>query len=349
MRIRTMLISGFVLLAAIIATPRARAVEIAKPTVGLSIYGHVSSLVWVVKDLDPVLDYWQKLGLKNVERTRVTTFEGLIYRGKPVPTTARSAFGHVGGVLIEWIQPVTGNNLYTEFLRRHGDGILALGFAVKSDAELERQIQYFQSKGVQVAERTQWKATKGMGHGAYLDTAARGGGINIAVYHDPDDPAPGAASHSAPPNDAPLNKFNHYAFVVHHLRDVDAYWQELGFGGMEIDHNVSTDRGYRGQPGVFEMDLGWWHFGSASFEWIESTRGPNVYEEYLKKHGEGFHHFGVDVPDMPTAVRLMTEKGAPRSQWGGWDDSGAKGQFAYLDTDLHGGVTLELIWNQPRP
>ncbi|MGO8786943.1 MAG: VOC family protein [Terriglobia bacterium] len=347
MRAKYTLASAIALIIAVACVSSARGADISKPTVDLSIYRHVSSVIWIVKDLDPVVDYWERLGLKNVHRTEVTDFTGLVYRGKPAPTTARSAFGHVGSVFIEWIQPVTGNNLYTEFLKRHGDGIMALGYAVKSDQELERQIRHFQSKGVQVAQRTQWKGTNGSGHGTYLDTAAKGGGIDIAVYHDPDGAAP--AEPSTEQNDYPLNKFNHYAFVVRDVRQVGEYWRNLGFGGMQIDHNISVNRMYRRQPGKFEMDLGWERFGSAPFEWIQSTQGPNVYEEYLKKHGEGFHHVGVDVDDMDATAKTFEGKGAPRSQWGGWDTPKAKGQFAYLDTDSHGGVTLELIWNQPMP
>jgi catechol 2,3-dioxygenase-like lactoylglutathione lyase family enzyme len=337
----------FALLLATAYVSRAYAAEIAKPTVDLSVYGHVSSVVWVTKDLDPVLNYWENLGLKNIQKTNVSEFMALIYRGKPAPTTAKSASTHVGGVLIEWIQPVTGNNLYTEFLKRHGDGILALGFAVKSDQELERQIQYFRSKGVEVVQRTRWKGTKGTGHGAYLDTAAKGGGLTIAVYFDPNSPAPGAAGTEG--NDAPFNKLTHYAFVVRNDRKVGEYWQDLGFGGIQIDHNISVNRFYRGQPGKFEMDLGWQRFGDAPFEWVQSTQGPNVYEEYLKEHGEGFHHLGVDVDDMDAAAKIFGAKGAPRSQWGGWDNPKGKGRFAYLDTDPHGGVTLELIWSAPKP
>ncbi len=341
------LVFTFALLFAFATVSRTRAADLAKPTVDLSIYGHVGSVVWVVKDLDPVVSYWEKLGLKNIQLRSVTPFAGLVYRGKPAPTTARSAFGDVGGVFIEWIQPVTGNNLYTEFLKRHGEGVMALGYAVASEQELERQIQYFHSKGVEVAQRTQWQGTKGTGHGAYLDTAAKGGGFTIAVYHDPDRPLGGEADTGE--NDAIFTKFSHYAFVVRDVRKVGDYWQGLGFGSMQVDHNISVNRGYRGQPGKFEMDLGWWHFGDAPFEWVESTQGPNVYQEYLRKHGEGFHHVGVNVDDMDVAQKALSAKGAPPSQWGGWDSPKAKGRFAYLDTDAHGGVTLELIWNQPMP
>jgi catechol 2,3-dioxygenase-like lactoylglutathione lyase family enzyme len=333
------------LLLAIAYLPPALAAEIAKPTVDLSIYGHVSSLIWVAKDLDPVLDYYEKLGLKGIKRTGVTEFTGLIYQGKPAPTTAKSAFGHIGGVLLEFIQPVTGTNIYTDFLKRHGDGVLALGFAVKSDQELAQQVAYLRSKGVAVLERTQWKGSNGTGHGVYFDTAPKGGGLTIALYHDPDGPASAGANLSQ--NDYPFDKITHYAFVVRNVRSVGAYWQSLGFGGVQVDHNVSVNRFYRGQPGKFEMDLGWGRFGDVPFEWVQSTRGPNLYEEYLKGHGEGVHHLGVAVQDMDAAVKMMEAKDAPPVMGGGWDSPESKGRFTYLDTDPHGGVTIELLWDQP--
>jgi catechol 2,3-dioxygenase-like lactoylglutathione lyase family enzyme len=341
------LIQALTLTLLLVATqpPPSLAGDIAKPTLDLSIYGHVGVVVWVVQDLDPVLDYYQKLGLKGIERTNVTDRPGLMYRGRPAPTTAKSAFAHIGGVSLEWIQPVTGTNLYSEFLARHGDGILALCYAVKSEQELEQQVQYFQSKGVEVAQRTQWTGPKGTGHGVYFDTTAKGGGLTLVVYYDPAGPAPSEAG--TVENDAPFTKIGHYAFVVRDVRKVGDYWQSLGFGGLAIDHNISVNRVYRGQPGKFEMDLGWNRFGDTPFEWVESTMGPNLYEEYLREHGEGFHHLGLTVPDMDSAEKTLEAKGAPPVETGGWDTPKSKGRFSYLDTDPHGGVTLELIWNQP--
>jgi len=337
----------FALVLAAACVSRGRAGEIAKPTVDLSVYGHVSQIVWIAKDLDPVLDYWGKLGLKKIDRSNVREFTGLIYRGKPAPTTARYAFGRVGDTFVEWIQPATGDNLYTEFLKRHGDGILALGYAVKTEGELERQIQYFQSKGVEVAQRTEWKNANGTGHDAHLDTAAKGGGLTIVLYHDPDGPAPTEVR--GPENEFPFSRLSHYAYVVRSDREVVDYWQELGFGGMQIDHNVSVDRMHRGRPTDYLMDIAWQHFGDPPTEYIQSTKGPNLYEEYMRIHGEGLHHMAVIVKDMDAAAKICAGKGAPRVMWGGWDTPQSKGRFAYLDTDPHGGVTLELIWNQPMP
>ncbi len=187
--------------------------EIAKPTVDLSIYGHVGWVMWVVRDLDPVLNYWEKLGLKITRRPETREIAGLVYRSKPSPTKAKAAFTQIGGVTLEWLQPVSGTNLYTEFLGRHGDGILALGYAVKSEDELAAQVEYFRSRGVELLQSTEWKATQGTGHRAYLDTAGNGGGQTIALYYDPDGPAPAAGDSER--NGEPFNRIVQYAFVVH--------------------------------------------------------------------------------------------------------------------------------------
>lgn len=320
--------------------------EVAKPTVDLSIYGHVVQVGWVIKDLDSVVAYWEKLGLKNITPARIMELPDVVYRGKKTPLSLKMAFGNIGGVEIEWIQPVKGSSVYNEFLRKHGDGVHHLAFAVSSPEQLEEQLQLFESHGVGVVQRGSWQGTKGKGLFAYLDTAPKGGGLTIELMYNPDAPPKGESHASS--NDYPFNKIVQYAFVVRDVHKVAAFYEGLGFGGMPIDHNISVNRIYRGKPGKFEMYLGWGRFGDVPFEWIQSLVGPSVYDEYLKAHGEGLHHLAFDVKDMDQAVRSLEAKGAPPSQTGGWDSPGSKGRFAYLDAEPHGGVTIELLWNQPR-
>jgi catechol 2,3-dioxygenase-like lactoylglutathione lyase family enzyme len=319
--------------------------EDAKPTVDMSIYGHVVHVGWVVKDLDRVVGFWEKLGLKNIRRNDVQEFPDVTYRGKKTPLSMKMAFGDIGGVQVEWIQPVKGASVYNEFLQKHGDGVHHLAYAVASPEQLDEQTKYFKSKGVAVVQSGTWQGSKGKGHFAYLDTAPNGGGQTIELVYSPDAPPPGAAKAST--NEYPFNKIAQYAFVVRDVKKVGAFYESLGFGGMPVDHNVSVDRIYRGKPGKFEMYLGWGRFGDVTFEWIQSLVGPSVYDEALKAHGEGFHHLAFEVRDMDEAIKLLQSRGAPVSQTGGWDNPGSKGRFAYLDTERYGGVTIELLWNQP--
>jgi len=332
------LVAGFVMLGSTVSGQTAR------PAMDHSLYRHVVQVGWVVNNLDAVVDYWQRLGLRNIHRAGVMSFPDVTYRGRKTPLKLKMAFGDIGGVQMEWIQPVEGRSVYNEFLSAHGDGVHHLAYRMPSPAVMDQQIRYFKSRGVSVVQSGTWKGQKGVGRFAYLDTAPRGGGLTLELVYNPDWP-PGGESARA--NEYPFNKISHFGFVVADVHKVSAFWQHVGFGPLEIVHNVSLNRMYDGKPGKFEMDLGWNRRGDRPFEWIQSTAGPNDYLEYRKKHGDGLHHLGFTVKDMDAAIAHFKAKGANVTMSGGWDVHGNKGRFAYLDTDPHGGVTIELIWNQP--
>ena len=319
--------------------------SVAKPTVDMDIYRHVVQVGWVVKDLDSVVDYWERLGLRNIRRDGVRDFPDVHYHGKKDPIKMKMAFADIGGVQIEWIQPVEGHSLYDDFLEKHGDGIQHLAYRMPTPAVMDQQIGYFHMRGIDVVQSGTWKAKNGEGRFAYLDTAPRGGNITIELMYNPDVPASGE---TPTVNEEPFNKIAQYALVVPDVRKVGAFWQRMGFGGMPVDHNVSLNHVYRGEPGKFEMYLGWGRAGDVTFEWIQPITGPSVYDEYAKAHGEGFHHLAFNVKDMDEAIAHFKAKGVAVSQSGGWDSNGSKGRFAYLDTDAHGGVTIELLWNAPQ-
>jgi catechol 2,3-dioxygenase-like lactoylglutathione lyase family enzyme len=343
--IKWILSAGLLTLGAIFALATPQPVEVAKPTIDLAIYRHIVQVGWVVKDLDSVVNYWQMLGLKNIHRSGDIDSMTVLYRGKKTPLKVRMAFGDIGGVQIEWIQPVKGHSLYDDFLSKHGDGVQHLAYRMPTPAVLDQQIGYFSLRGVSVVQSGTWTGTKGTGRFAYLDTAPKGGNITIELMYNPDWPPQGE---QPTVNEEPFNKIVQYAFVVPEVHKVGAFWQRMGFGGMQVDRNISLNRVFRGQPGKFEMYLGWGRAGDVPFEWIQPITGPSVYNEYQELRGEGFHHLAFNVKDMDEAIAHFKSKGVAVSQSGGWDSNSSKGRFAYLDTDAHGGVTIELLWNQPR-
>jgi catechol 2,3-dioxygenase-like lactoylglutathione lyase family enzyme len=319
----------------------ASAGETTPPALDPAVYRRVAQLVWVVNDLDRVVDYWQGLGVHDIHRDGTARFPNLTYQGKPDPASAKQATARIGDLEIRWLQPVHGGKFWHESLRR-GDGIRAVGYLTRSAEEFDSQLKYFSSKGVGVVVEDSWQGHSGRGRIAYLDTAAQGGGNTLALLDDPDarGEAPGAN------NEYPVAKITHFAWVVSDVHKVDAYYTSLGFKPFAaIDHNVSLDRVYRGQPGTFEMWLGWDRTGEVPLEWVQQITGPDVYLEYGQKHGEGFHHLGVNVTDMDAAIKLMTARGAPPVQEGDWKSPKGKGRAVYLDTDPYGGVTLELIYD----
>ncbi len=310
------------------------------PALDPAVYYHVAQIIWVVKDVNRVAEYWQRLGVHDIQRDGVVSFPNLTYKGKPDPATATQITARIANLEIRWIQPSKGGKFWRECLKKRGDGIRVLAYNTRSPQEFDDQIKYFASKGVNVIVEDHWESSAGRGRIAYLDTAAQGGGHTIGLIDSTETPRAGSG------NDYPLTRITHFAWVVKDVHKVDAYYTSLGFKPFSaIDHNISLDRVYRGKPGTYEMWLGWDRTGDAPFEWVQQITGPDVYIEYQKKHREGFHHLGVNVTDMDEAIKLITDRGAPPSQLAAWKTSAGKGRAVYLDTEPYGGVTLELIYS----
>jgi methylmalonyl-CoA/ethylmalonyl-CoA epimerase len=304
------------------------------------LYRRVVSVHWVVKDLEHVKQGWAKLGFPVVQDLGETTISGT-FRAEAGTSRFRVAQARFAGVDVVWIQPVQGTSAFSEHLGRHGEGVFSVNYAAPSQAALDAEVARLGGLGVGVLQAADVATAAGRLAIVHMDTAAEGKYVLGLVHGDA--PRPTAA---APPTPFPL-KLSQYALVVNSLEKVSAYWQKLGFPAMEITHGPLSDLRYRGQPGQFDQRLGWHRHGTVTWEWIEPLAGPTVYQDFLKEHGEGFHHFGFDVPDIDAAGAAWEALGAPVVQSGAWGDKGkpGSGRFAYAATDTFGGVTTEFLWN----
>jgi catechol 2,3-dioxygenase-like lactoylglutathione lyase family enzyme len=316
----------------------------ARVTRDKAVYGHVSHLGWVVKDCDAVSAAWRRLGVKDIRHlgeVEVPT----TYRGQPSTLRMRRVMARIGTHTVHWIQPLGGSNALTSFLESHGEGVHHIAFTAPSLERFEEELASFSGAGVTVIQEGTSTTKAGVARFAYFDTARLGGGITLELEYNPERSS--STEPSATSNEDPFNRITQFAFVVRDIEAVNRYWSRLGFGGLAIDRNVSLNRVYRGQPGRFEMFLGWNRNGDVPFEWIQPLVGPSVYDEYLAAHTEGFHHLGFNVADMDASIARFDAAGLSVTMSGGWDNNGHQGRFAYLDSERFGGVTIELLWNKP--
>jgi catechol 2,3-dioxygenase-like lactoylglutathione lyase family enzyme len=220
--------------------------------------------------------------------------------------------------------------------------VVSVNYAAPSREALEAEVKRLGDLGVPVLQRAEVVTPAGRLTVVHMDTAAEGKYVLGLVHGEA--PRPASAEASAPP--VPV-KLSQYALVVRSLDKVSAYWEKLGFPAMEITHGPLSDLVYRGEPGRFDQKLGWHRHGTVTWEWIEPLAGPTVYEDFLKEHGEGFHHFAFDVPDIDAATAAWSARGAPVVQSGAWGEKGqpGSGRFAYAATDAFGGVTTEFLWS----
>ena len=121
----------------------------------------------VVHDIEKSIEHYQNTfgigpwGTMNVDPS---IFSEMTYHGRPVQHRFRAAFAMVGPMQLELIQPVEGDNIYSDFLTEHREGVHHLGHV--RVANLAEAIQTLEKEGFPCLQSGR---SPGGGY-AYIDT-----------------------------------------------------------------------------------------------------------------------------------------------------------------------------------
>ncbi|MFZ0216626.1 MAG: VOC family protein [Candidatus Dormiibacterota bacterium] len=128
-------------------------------------------------------------------------------------------------------------------------------------------------------------------------------------------------------------------------RALDHYARLWGVGRWSLytyGTHVLTSTTFRGRGEPYAMRLAL-NSERPQVELIESTLGPNLYEEWLTAHGEGIHHLGYFVESIAESVQGMERAGYPAVQTGLGTGLDGDGGYAYFDLRAELGVYVEAI------
>jgi len=137
------------------------------PKVSSNPFSKLTQIGIVVKDMDETIRKLLSFGIGPFEHRSVPAGAKEWYKGKPMNATFKIAAVNVGGVELEFIQPVNGDSPHQAFLDDKGEGIQHLAFAVEN---LEEDIENLKEKGASV----QMKSDLGMLKVAYMDLETSG-------------------------------------------------------------------------------------------------------------------------------------------------------------------------------
>lgn len=298
-------------------------------------YQKVSQVLWVVKNVNPVVQSWKELGLSDIHDLGTVSLEER-YRNREQTVTVHAVTGHLGNLSIEMIEPGKGSDAFTEFLNKHGDGIFAIVHQVESPELVEREIDRLKQAHVSILEQMQMPNGSGSVSYTFFDTQPQGKYVLGLVQ------GPGRNLAAGPPG-----VISHLAPVIRDAKPVSEFWASIGLPAFKIDHATPReDSRYRGNPLLLSFDVGWQRQTQFTYEWIIPPQQPaNIYDDFLARHGEGIQHLGMPVDDLNAAIDRYKKLGYPVWQSGAWGDVGKphSGQYAYMDTDAIGGVVVELI------
>ncbi len=301
-------------------------------------YQQVNHVLWVVNELEPVIESWKELGFtdfKTLEKAELRTDDKYI-EVKAVAT-------NLAGSKVIWLQPVRGRSFLTDVLEDCGPGVCALIHSFDSRNDMKSEIERLHNRRIDVKWEFTLKAS-----GQELDYTVmqtkEDGKYNIGFVDN-------AESEKLFKDMDGTNKyglsFNQYAFATSHPKEVSKFWSRFGLPKMDITHTDVHDKEYYSKKAEFDMELGWQRHGEIVYEWCIPLKEPNVYQDHIAEKGEGFHHFGFKTENMEQSLNFFIEKGFVVSQSGGWGEKGkpGSGKFAYIDPNPLGGVAVELLWS----
>jgi len=297
-------------------------------------YKTVNRVTWVVGNIDKVRPAWEALGLTDVHEYINIELTGE-FRGKPITIRAWQITGRLGNLTVDMIQPGEGQaNAYTNFLSKHGDGILSIVHEVPDRVALEQEILRMKSKGVGVLQQV--STPRGPTY-THFDTEPQGKFVVGLVSGGSRDAAATAPA-----------LVSHFGSVVWDAAAVSAYWEKLGFPAFPMQHATPrADSRYWGQPLLLAFEVGFQRHTQFRYEWISPPPSPpNVYADFLnKRNREGIQHIGLEVEDLAKSVAEYERLGYKVHQAGAWGDLGKpnSGHYAYMNTDLVGGISAELV------
>ena len=121
----------------------------------------------VVKDMNKTIERLTSYGIGPFEHRAVPERAKEYYKGKPMEATFKISAVNLGGMELEFIQPVEGDSPHMEFLKKKGEGIQHIAFAV---GNLDENIENLIEKGASV----QMQSDLGPLKVAYMDMKTSG-------------------------------------------------------------------------------------------------------------------------------------------------------------------------------
>ena len=305
-------------------------------------FKHVDQVLWVINDLDKTITHWAKLGFNQV--MDMGTVEVDLIKSKKV-VKVRMAKANLGGAHITWIQPLGEGSVFSEFYDSYGEGAMSLVHRLDGKKSLQNEIKRLSRIGVNVKEEMVIQSDNGNLSYILMDTREQGTFYLGLTYGD----AEIVMTKDLTAGNLHNMKLNQYAFAIRNENtgDVSAYWHKIGFPEFEINHPVLGNKHYYNSEVDHDLIQGWQRHGDIAYEWCMPVSTPIVYDDHIKKHGEGIHHLAFAVEDMDKVLADYRSKGYVVSMGGTWGEEGkpGSGRYEYIDLADAGGVTVELLWS----
>jgi len=294
----------------------------------------------VVKDLEETIQqYRQLLGVENWETHDVdgSRMPVMTCHGRQVKHRFRIAHAMVGYIQLELIQPLEGENIFSAFLEKHGEGLHHLGHIKVND--IDEAIRDFESRGFECIQ----SGRSDNGGYAHIDMVKSLGAV-IELVQRPQNTSGNSIKTELHPPIVGNFDLRQICVVVRDMKEAMLNYQQiLGIAVGEshnIDENRVSNMTYYGKPVKHVFSVAHAMVGETQLELIQPVEGENIYNDFLLEQGQGIHHLGhIKVTNVDKAIHEFESRGFKCIQSGGFDG----GRYAYIDTINALGTIIELV------
>jgi methylmalonyl-CoA/ethylmalonyl-CoA epimerase len=303
-------------------------------------FKHVDQVIWVIDDLDNTINHWKNLGFDKVLNLDIVDADMKIPGEK---IKLKMAKANLGGSNITWIQPLEGESVFAEFHSFYGDGVMSLVHRLESKEALQDELKRLSWIGLDVREEIEIVTNAGDLYYVFMNSRDEGKYYLGYTYGDEDLKMMQELSSENLHN----MEINQYAFAILDPESVSEYWHKIGQPEFQISYPELGNTHYYGEIVDHDLIQGWQRQFDVAYEWCIPVKTPIVYDDHIKKHGEGIHHLAFTVEDMDKVLKDYKSKGYVVSMGGTWGEEGepGSGRYEYIDLEDAGGVTMELLWS----
>jgi len=288
----------------------------------------------VVKDVETVArSYWNILGIGpwNIYSLEAPVLRDHMYHGKPAWAKAKIAQAQVGAVQLELYQPVEGDSICGDFLKKRGEWMHHISmFVDDADATAAELVK----EGFPCLESGRYGKD---GAYYYIDTkplrtiwkvVQRPTSMGVEPIRIPE-----TAQES--PAKVKVKEIGQVALIVKDAQLVgENYWLILGIGPWQVipfEPPMLHDRRYQGRPAWAREKLGIATVGGVGFELCQYVDGDSIYQDFLNEYGEGLQHFNFYVDNQDETAEILTSQGFTSIRSGRRGPTGRSGNYIMIE------------------
>lgn len=142
-----------------------------------------------------------------------------------------------------------------------------------------------------------------------------------------------------------MGKIVQIGVVVKNLEEaMEFYTKHFGLGPWRTRVNEHLPYAVvLGEKTPYTCKLAFTEIPPLQLELIEVTKGPSIQLDHLKTKGEGVHHIQYRVDNLEEEISKYEEHGFKVLQ----EMRGRERGFAYMNTDIVGGIIFEIVGPSP--